>query len=361
MPVPPPGLALSGFWEAELAEALERYPTHEMRPPCGTYLITGGGGLVGSQLAGVLAAMRAQGKAIDDVIVLDRFDHKDSPIVRGLLESRGINCIQADVTEAIPRLPRVDFIIHAASIPSPLWFRMAPLRTIMVNTLGTAQLLEYADRHAVRRFVHLSSSGIYGRLQGPDEWTESTIGVVDLHDGRACYDESKRLAETICAEAHRRSGLPVTVIRPFNLYGPGQRRDDGRIVPHLLEEALSGGPLHLESDGSPRRSFCYVLDAAVGILAAVQGATPWEVLNVGACEEVSMAELARLVCDLFKIDPSTTRFSGMPSRGAGSGPPMRMPALSAIEQAYGWRPSIQLRDGLERTARYHALLGGECR
>lgn len=351
-----PGVALAAFWLEELLAGVGRYPDTWRTVAGGDYLITGGGGLLGSQAAGMLAVLRERRTDIGEIYLLDTLGPGASMLVDYLVQRYGVRLIEADVTRPLSRVPRAQNIIHGASIPSPSWFRRQPITTVLVNTVGTINVLDYAEKSGARRVMHISSSGIYGNLPTAAPWREDMTGSVDLHDPRACYDESKRVAETVCAEACRERGIPVTVIRPFNAYGPGQRRDDGRIVPHLIEEALRGGPLRLETDGSPRRCFCYALDVTGAMLLCMGSAAPWEVFNVGSAEEVSMAGLARLVSESFGLDKSCVRLGALPPRGGGSGPAGRAPSIAAISDKYGWQPAISLREGIRRTARYHELL-----
>jgi len=350
------GTPLTEFWLDELLAGITRYPDVGHLAAAGDYLITGGDGCLGSQVAGLLAVLRERRVGIGEIFVLDLFPRGVSPLTDYLRKSCDVALIEADIVQPLSHLPKVDNIIHLASIPSPTWFRRNPISTVLVNTIGAVNIFDYAEKSNASRVMHISSSGVYGNLPATTPWREDMTGSADLHDQRACYDESKRLAETICAEAHRVRGIPVTVIRPFNAYGPGQRRDDGRIVPHLIEEAISGGPLHLETDGSPRRCFCYSVDVAAAMLLATGSDLPWEDFNVGSTEDVSMAELARLVSDCRGIGAGCIQFQSMPERGGGSGPQARYPSIAAIGEKYGWKPSISLAEGIHKTIRYHELL-----
>src|SRR5581483_3358860 len=172
-----------------------------------------------------------------------------------------------DATTPLELTERVDVVIHGASIASPSWYRERPLETIDVNVGGTRNLLELVRAHESRRFLYLSSSEIYGdppRERVPT--AEDYWGNVSCTGPRACYDESKRLAETLCMTYFRLFATPVTIVRPFNVYGPRLRLDDGRVVPDFLRDALAGKPVEILSDGSVTRSFCYVSDAAAAML-----------------------------------------------------------------------------------------------
>jgi len=244
-------------------------------------------------------------------------------------------------------------LFQAASIASPPIYRRFPLETIEVNALGTWNLLRLAHARSVTSFLHLSSSEVYGdpensAIPTPEEY----VGRVSFTGPRACYDESKRLAETICRLYFEKHALPVKVVRPFNVYGPTLRLDDGRVVPDLLRQGLAGGPLVLYSDGTPTRSFCYVTDAIVAFLRVLTSDRNGEAFNVGTTEEVSMRQLAELTGEVLGIREVRLEAS-TDSRYLSDNPQRRCPDIRKIRDQIGWVPSVTLRDGLRLTAEYY--------
>jgi UDP-glucuronate decarboxylase len=248
----------------------------------------------------------------------------------------------------------VDVVVHAASIASPTWYRERPLETIDVNVTGTRRMLDLARDKEASRFVLFSSSEIYGDPP-PDRvpTTEDYWGNVSCTGPRACYDESKRLGETLATTYHRLHGLPVTIVRPFNVYGPRLRLDDRRVVPDFVRDALEGRQITLHSDGRVTRSFCYVTDAVVAILKLLVHDVGCEAYNVGNDDEVSIGELAALVDDVagnglgvrYQVSDDPAYLTDNPSR--------RAPDLTKLRAAIEWEPQVSLRDGIARTLAAH--------
>lgn len=267
-----------------------------------------------------------------------------------------VELVGHDLVEPLPFDHPVDHVLHAASIASPTWYRRKPLETIDVNVTGTRNLLDFAVAVRARTFVYVSSSEIYGDPP-PDRipTSEDYWGHVSSTGPRACYDESKRLAETLVTTYNRVHGLSGRLARPFNVYGPGLRLDDGRIVPDLVRAAVAGEPLVLHSDGRPTRSFCYVTDAAAGLLHLLADDVPPGPYNLGNPEEVSMRDTAQIVADLAGGLEVRTEDSDDPEYLADN-PKRRCPDIGRLAEATGWRPRVGLREGLGRTLAHYKEL-----
>lgn len=284
--------------------------------------------------------------AFDNMIVSDwrRLAHLDGRSDVALVES--------DVAVRIPFDEHVDYIVHGASIASPSLYRRHPLETIDVNVMGTRRLLELT-RERGSRFLLLSSSEIYG--DPPPErvpTSEDYWGNVSPTGPRAPYDESKRLAETLCTTFHRQFGIPTVIIRPFNVYGPRLSLEDGRVIPDFLRDAVAGKPISLLSDGSPTRSFCYVSDFVTALLLLLVRGSAGEAYNVGNDEEVSMRELAQLVADL--AGGPGVRLGESPDRDyLTDNPSRRCPDLRKTKAAIPWVPEVSLSAGLARTLAHY--------
>lgn len=241
-----------------------------------------------------------------------------------------------------------DVVFHGASIASPPVYRRLPIETLRVNVLGTWRVLDLAREEGAKAVLSMSSSEVYGDPEADAIPTpESYVGRVSFTGPRACYDEGKRVGETISRLYFEQYGVPVTVARPFNVYGPTLRLDDGRVVPDLLRQALDGGPLVLHSDGTPTRSFCYVTDAIVAFLTLLASGQRGEAYNVGNPEEVSIRTLAERIGGLTGV-ASVTHERSDDIRYLTDNPQRRCPDVRRLE-ALGWHAEVSLEDGLRRT------------
>jgi dTDP-glucose 4,6-dehydratase/UDP-glucuronate decarboxylase len=320
-----------------------------------TVLVSGGEGFLPSYLVDALLAANDAGLdpacsviCVDNRATADpsRLAHRDGREDFALL-------IQ-DVTEPLSLDRDVDVVVHAASIASPTWYRERPLETIDVNVTGTRRMLDLARGSAASRFVLFSSSEIYG--DPPPErvpTTEDYWGNVSCTGPRACYDESKRLGETLATTYHRLHGLPVTIVRPFNVYGPRLRLDDRRVVPDFVRDALAGRPITVHSDGRVTRSFCYVTDAAVAILALIAWDAPCEAYNVGNDEEITIAELAEIVDEVSGNGLGVRYETSDDPAYLVDNPSRRAPDLTKLRATIDWEPRVSLREGIARTLAAH--------
>ncbi|MGH9585257.1 MAG: NAD-dependent epimerase/dehydratase family protein, partial [Bryobacteraceae bacterium] len=263
-----------------------------------TLLITGGSGFLCSYLLETVARLN------DDVLAkpcraisVDNLRSGVAERTAHLTERPDFRFIAHDVSQPLSIGEPVDWIVHGAGIASPTFYRRYPLETIDVNVSGTRQMLDLARQTNARSLLYISTSEIYGDHDAAHIPTrEDYRGNVSCTGPRACYDESKRMAETLCWVYHQLYGTPVKVIRPFNVYGPGQRLDDKRIIPDLISAALERRPIELFSDGGATRSFCYVSDAIRALWHILLSDANGEAFNVGSDErEISIRELAEVV------------------------------------------------------------------
>lgn len=317
-----------------------------------TLLLTGAAGFLGAHFLDTLAALNDEGGPPCRVLALDNFRSGIVDRIEHLRSRPDIRFLEHDVIQPfLPDLP-VDWIIHAASIASPTFYRQFPLETIDVNVTGTRHMLELAGRGA-RSMLYLSSSEIYGDPDpGAIPTTEEYRGIVSCTGPRACYDESKRLAETLATTYFRLRGTPVKSARPFNVYGPGQRLDDRRIIPDLMRAAVQRQPLVLHSDGRATRSFCYVTDAVRGFLYVLLSDANGEAFNVGNDEEISIGRLAELM--QHAAGPPELPIRLVPSGDKDyltDNPQRRCPDLAKLKALAPWRPEVRTAEGLARTLR----------
>jgi dTDP-glucose 4,6-dehydratase/UDP-glucuronate decarboxylase len=313
-------------------------------------LVTGAAGFLGGFFVDVLDAFnRARIGHPAQVTALDTFMVGPAARLAHLRGKPWLSLRSGNVATEPDFGGHFDWIIHCASIGSPAIYRANPLATIAANVQGTWNMLDLAGKGA-KGMLSFSSSEVYGDpsvVPTPEDYH----GNVSFTGPRACYDESKRLGETLCATYFRLNRVPVKVIRPFNVYGPGQRLDDGRIIPDLVRTALAGGPLVLYSDGRATRSFCYVSDFAEACLTLLMmPEADGEAFNVGNAEEVSIAEAARTMATVAAEPPLVVELHQSPEAAfLVDNPQRRCPDLTKLHRLTGFTARTSLREGLART------------
>jgi UDP-glucuronate decarboxylase len=317
-----------------------------------TLLVTGANGFLCSYFVDTVAALnKSLFEKACKLIALDNFRVGLPERLAHLAGSKDVQFLQHDISQPLD-LDGVDWIIHGASIASPVFYRKFPLETIGANVNGTWHLLELSRRKSVKGLLYLSTSEVYG---DPDPafipTSESYRGYVSCTGPRACYDESKRLAETLCMSYHNLHATPVKIVRPFNVYGPGQRLDDGRIIPDLIGAAVRRDPIVMYSDGRATRAFCYITDAITAMWHVLLSGGTGEIFNVGNdSEEVNMHQVAERVREV--AGPPILEIEYRQSADANyvtDNPQRRCPDLSKLRGQFPWQPEIGLTEGLGRT------------
>lgn len=314
-----------------------------------TWLITGAAGFLGGYFVDLLNYCNKNvfGRPCK-IICVDNFISSVPKRIEHLRDNKNVEIINADVTKPLELTDRVDYIIHAASIASPTFYRQYPIETIMVNVFGLKNLLDYAKDNGVKSFLFFSTSEIYGDPTKDNIPTPETYnGNVSCTGPRACYDESKRLGETLCVNYYRQHGVPVKIVRPFNVYGPGLRLEDKRVIPDFCSDALHGRKITILSDGSPTRSYCYVKDAITGFMAALLSDHNGEAFNIGNDEkETSVKELAELIGEITgsEIDYGRSRDKDY----LNDNPKRRCPDLTKVRTLLNYNPTVSLKEGLAR-------------
>jgi len=331
-------------------------------------LITGGAGFLGYYLVQVPLAWN-DAHPDESPIHVTVFDNylRGAPAWLGELGERpDIELRAHDVRETLPAdMGDFAFIIHAAGIASPTYYRAHPIETMDANITGLRNLLEYAqNRLATGRefggFLFFSSSEIYGDPDSDAIPTPETYrGFVSCTGPRACYDESKRYGETLCVNFAQQHGVPVRMARPFNNYGPGMKITDGRVIADLCRDALAGRDPILLSDGSPRRTFCYVSDAVTGYYLALLRGHLGEPYNIGIDRpEITMLELAettvRLAKELFGAHLTVAHKASAEREYLVDNPNRRCPDISKARDHLGFAPKVTLEAGLRRTLLWYS-------
>jgi UDP-glucuronate decarboxylase len=309
-------------------------------------LVTGGAGFIGSHLC-----ERLLGEG-HEVICLDNFFTGRRENVLHLLDHKGFELIRHDVIE--PVLLEVDQIYNLACPASPIHYQYNPVKTVKTSVMGAINMLGLAKRVRAR-ILQASTSEVYGDPEVHPQ-PESYWGSVNPIGPRSCYDESKRLAETLMMDYHRQNKVDTRIIRIFNTYGPRMLENDGRVVSNFIVQALRGEELTIYGDGTQTRSFCYVDDLVEGMMRLMnvaEGARPGidvhDPVNVGNPGEFTMNQLAEEVARTAGVEVRTRRLP-LPQ----DDPRQRRPDISRAQELLGWQPTIPLREGLKRTVAYFA-------
>ena len=312
-------------------------PVHEGKESVNRVLVTGGAGFLGSHLAERLLATGA------DVICADNFfsGHKDN--IRGLIGHPFFELLRHDVIH--PLFVEVDRIFHLACPASPIHYQQNPIKTVKTNVAGTVNMLGLAK--LVRSLILLaSSSEVYGDAEVHPQ-PESYWGHVNPIGLRSCYDEGKRVAETLMMYYHRQNKVDIRIARIFNTYGPRMAVDYGRVVSNFIVQALRGQPLTIYGDGRQTRSFCYVSDMVDGLVRLMEAEGLTSPVNLGNPREVTVLELAETVLRLTASASSVVR-QPLPS----DDPVRRRPDISLAKSRLGWEPKVSLEEGLGLTVEY---------
>lgn len=297
-------------------------------------VVTGGAGFIGSHLCDRLIA------SSHEVICLDNFFTGRRENILHLLAHPNFELLRHDVIE--PILLEVDQIYNLACPASPIHYQFNPVKTVKTNVMGTLNMLGLAKRvHA--RILQASTSEVYGDpLEHPQ--TEKYWGNVNPVGLRSCYDEGKRVAETLMMDYHRQNHVDTRIARIFNTYGPRMLEDDGRVVSNFIVQALRGNPITIYGDGNQTRSFCYVDDLVEGLIRLMNADQLFEPVNLGNPGEFTINELAEQVKTLCGSSVTVKR-EPLPA----DDPRQRQPDITHASELLGWQPTIALPEGLTRT------------
>ncbi len=329
-------------------------------------LIVGGAGFLGYYMVqSVLHWNRHAGA--DNPILLTVYDNYIRGVPDWLSALRGdptLELVKHDISQPLPEnVPDFQYIVHAGSIASPIYYRRYPIETMDANVNGLRSLLDYAVRQQfsaapVEGFLFYSSSEIYGDPTPENIPTPETYrGNVSCTGARSCYDESKRYGETLCVFFAQQHSLPIKVARPFNNYGPGLKISDKRVLPDFVRDVLAGRDIVMKSSGTPKRTFCYVADAVIGYYKVLVNGEPGEAYNIGVeTPEISMAELADKVVALGR---ELWGYGGKVVRQIdedylADNPERRCPVITKARNGLGYDPQVLVDEGLRRALLWYA-------
>lgn len=301
-------------------------------------LVAGGAGFIGSHLCDYLIDRG------DEVLCVDNLFTGAKQNIAHLLPNPRFEFLRHDI--CFPLYAEVDEIYNLACPASPVQYQKDPIQTCKTSVLGSINLLGMAKRLKIKYLI-ASTSEVYGD-PGVHPQPEEYWGNVNPIGHRSCYDEGKRVAETLASDYRRQWDLDTKIIRIFNTYGPRMRLDDGRVVSNFFVDALKGKPLTVYGDGSQTRSFCYVSDLVTGMVRLMD--SPKEIsgpINVGNDEEYKIIDLANIIKNMTNSD-STIEFHPLPS----DDPKQRKPLLYKAKSILNWAPTVKVQDGLSMTMEY---------
>lgn len=307
-------------------------------------LVTGAAGFIGSHLCERLLEAGHQVVGIDNVVT-GSTDNLES-----IFYDDRFTFHEHDVTEYIHVSGELDWVIHLASLASPVAYRNNPIKTLKVGALGTHKTLGLAKAKDASYFF-ASTSEVYGDPEVNPQ-PEDYPGRVDPFGPRACYDESKRYGESLIRAYKNKHAIDIRIARIFNTYGPRMDPDDGRVIPNFVKQALTGKDLTVYGDGSQTRSFCYITDLIEGIVSLMEHDVQ-EPVNLGNPDERSILDLAELIIELTGTDSDISHEPLPPDD-----PQVRRPDITKAREQVGWTPSVSLEEGLEDSITYFETLLG---
>jgi UDP-glucuronate decarboxylase len=300
-------------------------------------LVTGGAGFIGSHLC---EALLQQGH---DVVCLDNYYTGSKENILHLRTNPHFEIIRHDLIHPITL--EVDEIYNLACPASPVHYQFNPVKTVKTNVMGTLNMLGLAKR-VKARILQASTSEVYGDPSIHPQ-KEGYLGNVNCIGLRACYDEGKRVAETLMMDYHRQHGVDIRIARIFNTYGPRMAINDGRVVSNFIVQALRGKPITVYGEGLQTRSFCYVSDMVAGLVALMDQEKTIGPVNLGNPGEFTILNLAEMVKNMTRSS-SPILFEPLPA----DDPVQRRPDISLAEALLAWSPQIPLEEGLEKTIAY---------
>lgn len=318
------------------------------------FVVTGAGGFLGQYLVRTLLALHRLGRVHQPlkVVALVRNVERARKSFANIPEDGKLEFIEWDLsTIAVPDLGDINYVLHAGSQASPRFYGTDPVGTLLPNTVGTAALWEALRRSSnPKGFLFVSSSEVYGAVNGTMGLKESDFGVVNPTLVRTCYAESKRLGETTCVSFHHQHGIPTWIVRPFHTYGPGLTAEDGRVFADFTYNVIRNENIVMNSDGTARRAFCYASDAIAGFFAVLlcgEAGTAYNVANANG--EMSVMEFAELMVSLFpekslrvdrRIDTSTPKYMASAFNRL-------VPDTTRLE-SLGWKAEVTPAQGFKR-------------
>jgi UDP-glucuronate decarboxylase len=317
-------------------------------------LVTGASGLLPSyMIEALLYINNKNGGRRGKVLALVRNIDKAKKRFREHLDRSDLEFISQDVCDPINVKNKIDYIIHAASPASPRYYGVDPVGTLMANTIGTWRVLECAREHGAEKVLYFSSSEVYGNVRC-QKISEKDYAGIDILHVRACYSESKRMGETMCASWLYQHKVPVVIARPFHTYGPGMAMDDGRVFADFVYDIVMNKDIFMKSDGSAIRSYCYLADAVAAFYYILFGGIPGHAYNVGnPTASISVYDLAKKLVSMYANKNIVLKCGERISNNyIKSDISCIVPDVTKIQEL-GWTPTTGIEAGFRRTIEYH--------
>ncbi|MCH8748287.1 SDR family oxidoreductase [Patescibacteria group bacterium] len=305
-------------------------------------VVTGGAGFLGSHLCDTLIAGDAK------VICVDNFFTGQKKNIEHLRQNPNFKLLEHDIVEPL-ELSGIDQIYNLACPASPVHYQHDPIKTVQTSTVGMVNMLNLAEKNKAR-LLQASTSEIYGDPEVHPQ-PEEYWGNVNPIGERSCYDEGKRVAETLCLDYHREKGVEVRIARIFNTYGPRMHPNDGRVVSNFIVQTIQNQPITIYGDGSQTRSFCYVDDLITGLVALMNQDQTTGPINLGNPEELTIKRLAELITAQIESTSSIV-YQALPE----DDPKQRQPDITKATDILAWQPVTSLSAGLPQTIEYFTSL-----
>lgn len=333
--------------EEDIKNISENINKHAKQLEGKTLLITGGAGFLGRYIVDTIDYLNINVlKKPCKIISIDNFITSD----RDRKKRNNLTELKHNIIEPINIKGKIDYIIHAAGIASPVYYRQYPLETVEVAVMGAKNMLELAKKKKVKSFLYFSSSEIYGNPTSDAIPTKETYnGNVSSIGPRSCYDESKRLGETLCMIYYSLWKIPIRIVRPFNIYGPGMRHHDYRVIPSFILSSITRRPIPVHAKGNQTRTFCYISDAIEAVFLVLLSNKNGEVYNIGNSDnEITMNKLAKILKKVVE-EKIVIKNVPYPKGYPEDEPQRRCPDLTKIQSELKYSPKVDLPDGLKRT------------
>ena len=316
-----------------------------------TFLVTGGAGFLGTWFCDVLDALGARIICVDNLVVGTKEN------IEHLNGNKNFKFVESSILDYEPD-EKIDYIVHMASIASPMVYFEHPILTMDTNVIATKKLLEIGIKHKIKGFLFASTSEVYGNPPSDKIPTsESYSGMINTTSSRAMYDESKRMAETYCYYYWKKHGAPVRIVRIFNTYGPrldsGLTTTYGRALINFMRQAMKNKPITVFGDGNQTRSFCYVSDNMVGLFKfLLKDDLDGEIINIGNEHEITILELSEKIIKILG-SKSSSMLNSQPSHyNIKDDPRRRCPDIRKAKRLLGYETKVNIEDGLRRVAEH---------
>ncbi len=310
-----------------------------------TILISGANGFIPSYIVRVLLALKT-------VKVIGLVRNKEKALIKfkDCLNNPNFKITVQDVSEKIEIKEKIDYIIHAASQASPKYYGIDPVGTLKANTLGTANMLDLAVKNKIQKFLFISTGEVYGTVNDKTPvLTETYTGNVDPVNIRSCYAESKRMGENMCVCYSHQYGIPVNMVRLSHTYGFGVQLDDGRVFGDFVKNIINNEDISLNSDGSAKRSFCYITDMIIGLFYVLFFGEDKNAYNIASEKETSILELAECLISLYPDKKLKIKFKkDVFQKGYIKSPSSRANFDTSKLKSLGWKQTIDIKEGFRR-------------